>query len=98
MTSTQPPTSATCREATDTKGRVDRIGVSDADLPERQDSPAARRFFGTALKALLRTHRCGRRERRVTATAVPARFLKTPGRPSVRRIVPNPHPLGEEMA
>ncbi|GHJ99423.1 hypothetical protein ACWEWI_28795 [Streptomyces sp. NPDC003753] len=98
MTSTQHPTSVTCREATDGNSRADRIGASDAGLPERQDSPAARRSFGIALKALLRTHRCGRRGRRVTATAIPARFLKTPGRPSVRRIVPNPHPLGEEMA
>ncbi|MES4892716.1 MFS transporter [Streptomyces sp. NPDC096012] len=32
------------------------------------------------------------------ACAVPALFLKAPGRPSARRIVPNPHPLGEEMA
>ncbi|MFF6994805.1 hypothetical protein ACFY93_07580 [Streptomyces sp. NPDC008313] len=30
--------------------------------------------------------------------ALPALFLKAPGRPSARRIVPNPHPLGEEMA
>ncbi|MFF4211748.1 hypothetical protein ACFYZE_20795 [Streptomyces sp. NPDC001796] len=98
MTSTQHPTSVARREATDSNGRVYRNGASDAGLPERQDSPAAMRSFGIALKALLRTHRCGRRARRVTATAVPARFLKTPGRPSVRRIVPNQHPLGEEMA
>jgi MFS family permease len=32
------------------------------------------------------------------ACTVPALFLKAPGRPSARRIVPNPHPLGEEMA
>ncbi|MFJ9814820.1 MFS transporter [Streptomyces sp. NPDC101151] len=32
------------------------------------------------------------------ACAVPALFLKAPGRPSARHIVPNPHPLGEEMA
>ncbi|MEV7981880.1 OFA family MFS transporter [Streptomyces sp. NPDC086519] len=32
------------------------------------------------------------------ASAVLALFLKAPGRPSARRIVPNPHPLGEEMA
>ncbi|GGY85870.1 hypothetical protein GCM10010300_32480 [Streptomyces olivaceoviridis] len=32
------------------------------------------------------------------ASAVPALFLKAPGRPKARRIVPNPHPLGEEMA
>jgi MFS family permease len=32
------------------------------------------------------------------ASAVLALFLKAPGRPNVRRIVPNPHPLGEEMA
>ncbi|MEW2255928.1 MFS transporter [Streptomyces sp. NPDC047869] len=32
------------------------------------------------------------------ACAVLALFLKAPGRPSARRIVPNPHPLGEEMA
>lgn len=32
------------------------------------------------------------------ACAVPALFLKAPGRTSARRIVPNPHPLGEEMA
>ncbi|MFS4091112.1 MFS transporter [Streptomyces sp. AF1A] len=31
------------------------------------------------------------------ACAVLALFLKAPGRPSARRIVPNPHPLGEEM-
>ncbi|MGW5664701.1 hypothetical protein ACWEWG_32290 [Streptomyces sp. NPDC003758] len=98
MTSTQHPTSVTCRQATDGNGRVHRVGASDADIPERQDSSATLRSFGIALRALLRTHRCGRRGRRVTAGAVPARFLKTPGRPSVRRIVPNPHPLGEEMA
>ncbi|MER6983131.1 MFS transporter, partial [Streptomyces carpinensis] len=32
------------------------------------------------------------------ACAVLALFLKAPGRPDARRIVPNPHPLGEEMA
>ncbi|MFR0356093.1 MFS transporter [Streptomyces sediminimaris] len=32
------------------------------------------------------------------ASAVPALFLKSPGRPNARRIVPNPHPLGEEMS
>jgi len=32
------------------------------------------------------------------ASAVLALFLKSPGRPNARRIVPNPHPLGEEMA
>jgi MFS family permease len=32
------------------------------------------------------------------ACAVVALFLRAPGRRSVRRIVPNPHPLGEEMA
>ncbi|MEU6572514.1 OFA family MFS transporter [Streptomyces sp. NPDC046805] len=32
------------------------------------------------------------------ASAVLALFLKAPGRPNARRIVPNPHPLGEEMA
>ncbi|GAA3145662.1 OFA family MFS transporter [Streptomyces rameus] len=32
------------------------------------------------------------------ACAVPALFLTAPGRPRARRIVPNPHPLGEEMA
>jgi MFS family permease len=32
------------------------------------------------------------------ASAVLALFLRAPGRPSVRRIVPNPHPLGEEMS
>ncbi|MQY39779.1 hypothetical protein SRB17_78060 [Streptomyces sp. RB17] len=32
------------------------------------------------------------------ACAVLALFLRAPGRLSVRRIVPNPHPLGEEMA
>jgi MFS family permease len=32
------------------------------------------------------------------ACAAVALFLKAPGRLSVRRIVPNPHPLGEEMA
>ncbi|MFJ2900917.1 MFS transporter [Streptomyces sp. NPDC087212] len=32
------------------------------------------------------------------ACAVPALFLKSPGRMRVRRIVPNPQPLGEEMA
>ncbi|MEU9478887.1 OFA family MFS transporter [Streptomyces sp. NPDC048191] len=32
------------------------------------------------------------------ASAVLALFLKAPGRPDARRIVPNPHPLGEEMA
>ncbi|MEU9442659.1 MFS transporter [Streptomyces sp. NPDC048304] len=32
------------------------------------------------------------------ACAVVALFLRAPGRQSVRRIVPNPHPLGEEMA
>ncbi|KOV62245.1 MFS transporter [Streptomyces sp. MMG1121] len=32
------------------------------------------------------------------ACAVAALFLKAPGRLSARRIVPNPHPLGEEMA
>ncbi|MGW2711455.1 OFA family MFS transporter [Streptomyces sp. NPDC001356] len=32
------------------------------------------------------------------ASAVLALFLKAPGRPKARRIVPNPHPLGEEMA
>lgn len=32
------------------------------------------------------------------ATAVLALFLKAPGRPNARRIVPNPHPLGEEMS
>ncbi|EST35101.1 hypothetical protein M878_07680 [Streptomyces roseochromogenus subsp. oscitans DS 12.976] len=32
------------------------------------------------------------------ACAVVALFLKAPGRLSVRRVVPNPHPLGEEMA
>jgi len=32
------------------------------------------------------------------ACAAVALFLRTPGRLSVRRIVPNPHPLGEEMA
>ncbi|MGY6021497.1 OFA family MFS transporter [Streptomyces spinosirectus] len=32
------------------------------------------------------------------ASAVPALFLKSPGRPDARRIVPNPHPLGEEMS
>ncbi|KUN31741.1 transmembrane transport protein [Streptomyces corchorusii] len=32
------------------------------------------------------------------ASAVVALFLKAPGRPKARRIVPNPHPLGEEMA
>ncbi|GGV04571.1 OFA family MFS transporter [Streptomyces spectabilis] len=31
-------------------------------------------------------------------SAVLALFLKSPGRPSARRVVPNPHPLGEEMA
>ncbi|OLZ66410.1 hypothetical protein AV521_28330 [Streptomyces sp. IMTB 2501] len=30
--------------------------------------------------------------------AVVALFLRAPGRLSVRRVVPNPHPLGEEMA
>jgi len=30
--------------------------------------------------------------------AASALFLRAPGRPSARRIVPNPHPLGEEMA
>jgi MFS family permease len=32
------------------------------------------------------------------ASAVLALFLKSPGRPKARRIVPNPQPLGEEMA
>ncbi|MET7477182.1 OFA family MFS transporter [Streptomyces sp. NPDC005648] len=32
------------------------------------------------------------------ASAVLAIFLKSPGRPKARRIVPNPHTLGEEMA
>ncbi|WP_339132472.1 OFA family MFS transporter [Streptomyces sp. f51] len=32
------------------------------------------------------------------ASAVLALFLRAPGRPRARRIVPNPHPLGEEMA
>ncbi|MCC5476380.1 MFS transporter [Streptomyces barringtoniae] len=32
------------------------------------------------------------------ACAAVALFLRAPGRLSVRRIVPNPHPLGEEMA
>jgi hypothetical protein len=32
------------------------------------------------------------------ACAAVALFLRAPGRQSVRRIVPNPHPLGEEMA
>jgi MFS family permease len=33
------------------------------------------------------------------ASAVPALFLSAPGRPlTSRRIVPHPHPLGEEMA
>ncbi|WP_437083224.1 OFA family MFS transporter [Streptomyces sp. enrichment culture] len=32
------------------------------------------------------------------ASAVLALFLKAPGRPKAKRVVPNPHPLGEEMA
>ncbi|MGW4564674.1 MFS transporter [Streptomyces sp. NPDC004561] len=32
------------------------------------------------------------------ASAAAALLLKAPGRPDARRIVPNPHPLGEEMA
>ncbi|MET7984418.1 OFA family MFS transporter [Streptomyces sp. NPDC005281] len=32
------------------------------------------------------------------ASAVLALFLRAPGRPGARSIVPNPHPLGEEMA
>ncbi|MEU3840407.1 MFS transporter [Streptomyces sp. NPDC028635] len=32
------------------------------------------------------------------ACAAPALFLKAPGRLSARRVLPNPHPLGEEMA
>ncbi|MFF3909836.1 hypothetical protein ACFYZJ_28555 [Streptomyces sp. NPDC001848] len=98
MTSIDHSTSVTCRDVADTNGRAYRIGESDAGLPERQDSRTTRRFFGIALKVPFRAHRCGRRDTPVTATAIPARFLKAPGRRSVRRIVPNPHPLGEEMA
>lgn len=32
------------------------------------------------------------------ACAVSALFLEAPGRPNARRIVPDPHPLDEEMA
>jgi hypothetical protein len=32
------------------------------------------------------------------ASAVLALFLKSPDRPKAQRIVPNPQPLGEEMA
>jgi MFS family permease len=32
------------------------------------------------------------------ASAVLALFLRAPGRPGAKRVVPNPHPIGEEMA
>jgi hypothetical protein len=98
MTSNDHSTSVTCRELTDTNGRADWIGESDAGLPERRDSRTTGRFFGIAFKVPFRTRRRARRNAPATAITVPARFLKAPGRRSVRRIVPNPHPLGEEMA